>query len=582
MSALQYIGNGDGYIYITRNVPSPTNQDILSTVDNSCEPLRDIIYPEALASASLYANKSATSTVSVTAVSGAGNVTAVTINGVNQIASSISVSGLSEIQLADAIARDINGFTPSGPDYRAVAIGSTVSIIAEQASGSDVNGLTVTVSNDDPVNIDVTATDLSGGANSSDLIDEGCGRKFFINPDFDTNGCAGKGSANQGDLTNAVEISNDIIFQGLQGSLKAITSILSTQSTAPERISSIQTVLIQSEAPFFIDSVTDISTENFSDNDIIYTRAAADHTITFRAVGNLVLEGGNDFVATETDVLVLIKSGANWLEVSRSEARLGDTADYRAAGFPFPIEGATTTALPTSGTFNIETGVSTVIQRYTGNVILTGNLSISFATTATQKAGDEAWVFMDGTVDKNGNTFTVNGDQLSDKEALTGGWVCRAKYNGTTWDHFVTYRLGKDTTWKLDVNARIDNGSIQLSKLESSINTELITVPLSLETSELGDNKFIIPYNCTITSITAYVTKLIEATDDASILPKNDAAVVMTDGTMTMISGSSIGTGVTVTPTANNTFTAGQTMTLEGIKTTPGGKVLISITVIRS
>lgn len=580
MSALQYIGNGDGYIYITKNVATPTDQDIITTVNNDCQSLRDIVYPEALASASLYANKSATSTVSVTAVAGVGNITAVTINGVNQIASNISVSGRTEAQVADILARDINGFTPSGPDYKAVAIGETVTIIAEQASGSDVNGLTVTVSNDDPGNIDVTATDLSGGANSSDLIDEGCGRKFLINPDFDTDGCAGKGSANEGDLTNAVEISNDIIFQGLQGSLKDVTSVLETQATAPERISSIQSVFIQSEAPFFIDSVTDISTENFSDNDIIYVRAAVDHTITFRAVGNLILEGGNDFVATETDVLVLIKSGSNWLEVSRSEARLGDTADYRAAGFAFPIEGSTTSALPTAGGFNIETNSSTVIQRYTGNVTLTGNLSITFAPTGND--GDELWVFMDGTVDKNGNSFTVNGEQLSDKEALTGGWVCRAKFNGVTWDSFITYRLGENTTWKLDVKSRIEDGDIQLDKLDSSIKTELITIPVSLEANELGEVKFVIPYNCTVTSITAYVTKLIEATEDASILPKNNASLVMTDGTLTMIAGSSIGTGLTVTPTANNVFTAGDTMTLEGIKTTPGGKVLASITVVRS
>jgi hypothetical protein len=579
MSALQYIGNGDGYIYITKNVATPTDQDIITTVNNDCQSLRDIVYPEALASASLYANKSATSTVSVTAVAGVGNITAVTINGVNQIASNISVSGLSEAQVATAISDAINGYTPSGPDYKAVAIGETVSILAEQASGSDVNGLTVTVSNDDPGNIDVSATDLSGGANSNDLIDEGCGRKFFINPDFDTDGCAGKGSANQGDLTNSVEISEDIIFQGLQGSIKDETITASSGQVVPNRVSAIQNLFIAAEVGF-IDDIETISTEGFSDNDVLYTRVDKDSTITYKSTGNITLEGGNDFIATDTDVLVLVKSGSNWLEVSRSEARLGDTADYRAAGFAFPIEGSTTSALPTAGGFNIETNSSTVIQRYTGNVTLTGNLSITFAPTGND--GDEVWVFMDGTVDKNGNSFTVNGEQLSDKEALTGGWVCRAKFNGVTWDSFITYRLGENTTWKLDVNARIENEAIQLSKLDSSIKTELITIPVSLETNELGEVKFVIPYKCTVTSITAYVTKLIEATEDASILPKNNASLVMTDGTLTMIAGSAIGTGLTVTPTANNVFTSGDIMTLEGIKTTPGGKVLASITVVRS
>ena len=49
-----------------------------------------------------------------------------------------------------------------------------------------------------------------------------------------------------------------------------------------------------------------------------------------------------------------------------------------------------------------------------------------------------------------------------------------------------------------------------------------------------------------------------------------------------MVAGSSIGTGLTVTPNSNNIFVPGDAMTLEGIKTTPGGKILVSITVIRS
>lgn len=580
MSATQYIGNGDGFIYITENVTSPTNQDILTTIDNDCQAVRGIVYQQALASASLYANKSATSDLSVTSISGVGNITAVTINAVSQIGSSISVSGLTTEQLADAIASSINTFTPSGPDYRAVAIGSSVSIIAPQDQGSGVNGLSVIVSNDDPVNIDVTATDLSGGANSNDLIDSGCGRKFFINPDFDTNQCAGKGTAVEGDLTNSVEISSDIIFQGLQGSLKDQTIGIVTEQASPLRVSSIQVVYLQAEVGF-TDNIKTINTEDFSENDIVYFKADSGYTITFLSIGNISLEGSNSFVADQYDTIVLQKKGNKWSEISRSGARLGDTADYRAAGFPFPIEGSTTTALPTSGGIGIETGVATVIHRYTGNVTLTGSLSISFATTGAVVEGDEVWIFMDGTVDLNGNTFTINGEQLSDTEALTGGWVARAKFNGTTWDHFVTYRLGDTTTWRLDVANRIENGSISLDKLDTSIRTELITAPVSLDASELGKNRIIIPYDCTVTSITSYSTKIIEATDDASIIPQNNASLVMTDGTMTMIAGSPIGTGVTVAPTGNNTFSAGDTMTLVGIKTTPGGKVLVSITVRR-
>ena len=154
MAAEQYIGNGNGFIYITENVTTPTNSNIITNVPNTCEGVSDIVYPLALSSSNLYVNKSATSVIDIVSLAGTGNVTAITINGINQIPAPRNVSGFTQKKLAEKLASDINSYTPAGNDYQAVAIGSTVNIIAPQSAGSTVNGLSVTVSNDDPVDRD--------------------------------------------------------------------------------------------------------------------------------------------------------------------------------------------------------------------------------------------------------------------------------------------------------------------------------------------------------------------------------------------------------------------------------------------
>lgn len=112
--------------------------------------------------------------------------------------------------------------------------------------------------------------------------------------------------------------------------------------------------------------------------------------------------------------------------------------------------------------------------------------------------------------------------------------------------------------------------------------SDVITLDVSFETGELGDFKISIPYACTVTEIYAYAYKAIAATDNGTIVPKNNGGTTMTAGTITFTASDARGTAYTASPSANNTFSAGELLTLTTAKTTAGGKVLVSIKVTRT
>lgn len=107
-------------------------------------------------------------------------------------------------------------------------------------------------------------------------------------------------------------------------------------------------------------------------------------------------------------------------------------------------------------------------------------------------------------------------------------------------------------------------------------------IAVSFEAGELGDYKIKIPYACTLTEIYGYATKVIAGTDAGTIVAKNNSGTTMTNGTMTFASGDARGSAYTINPSANNTFVAGDILTLTTAKTTAGGKVQLSLTFTRT
>ncbi len=111
--------------------------------------------------------------------------------------------------------------------------------------------------------------------------------------------------------------------------------------------------------------------------------------------------------------------------------------------------------------------------------------------------------------------------------------------------------------------------------------TDSKTFEVSFDTTAIGDVKVLFPFACTVTGFYAAVTKTIQAANNATITPKNNAGTTMTSGAVTITAGTTIGTGFTSTPSANNVFTAGQVMTLTTAKANAGGSVLLTVTYTR-
>ena len=115
---------------------------------------------------------------------------------------------------------------------------------------------------------------------------------------------------------------------------------------------------------------------------------------------------------------------------------------------------------------------------------------------------------------------------------------------------------------------KITDANVTPAKLSASANKGQFAVQLEFdEAAKVGVIKYQICSTCTIDGIYATVNR-VPATDTATIIPKNHGGVAMTGGQIDITTALALGNIVSVTPTANNTFTAGEQMTLETSKTT--------------
>ena len=132
-----------------------------------------------------------------------------------------------------------------------------------------------------------------------------------------------------------------------------------------------------------------------------------------------------------------------------------------------------------------------------------------------------------------------------------------------------------------DVSA--STGFVKFASGTLAITTIIDAVPLqvSFETDYVGDFKITMPYAGTVTSIYGYAVKAIAGGDAGTIQMKNNGGTSTTGGLITFALGDIRGTAYTATPSANNTFIAGDILTFTTAKGTPGGVVQLSITTTR-
>ena len=117
---------------------------------------------------------------------------------------------------------------------------------------------------------------------------------------------------------------------------------------------------------------------------------------------------------------------------------------------------------------------------------------------------------------------------------------------------------------------KVADGAITPVKMSAGARKSSIAIPVSFETAgEIGVVKYTMCFDCTVDAIHATVTKA-AATDTATAIFKNHGGTVLTGSQVDITTGLVLGNIVSTTPTANNTFTAGEQITIETSKTTAG------------
>ena len=126
-------------------------------------------------------------------------------------------------------------------------------------------------------------------------------------------------------------------------------------------------------------------------------------------------------------------------------------------------------------------------------------------------------------------------------------------------------------------DAEIGAGAISSVSLAGNLLLRTIVLPVSFETDEVGDFKIMMSEAGTLDTIYAYAYKVIAATDNATIVPKNNAGTTMATGTVTFTASDARGTAYTTNPSTNNTFIAGDILTFTCAKDTVGGRAMLSL-----
>jgi hypothetical protein len=122
---------------------------------------------------------------------------------------------------------------------------------------------------------------------------------------------------------------------------------------------------------------------------------------------------------------------------------------------------------------------------------------------------------------------------------------------------------------------KIEDAAVTAAKLDSNSNKAQITIPISFEdASELGVLEFKMCFDCTVDAIHGTVTKPFVST--GTHIFKDDTGTVLTGSQIDMSSALTLGNIVSTTPTANNSFSAGDVIKIEtSTSGAVGGKSVI-------
>jgi hypothetical protein len=129
---------------------------------------------------------------------------------------------------------------------------------------------------------------------------------------------------------------------------------------------------------------------------------------------------------------------------------------------------------------------------------------------------------------------------------------------------------------------KIADDAVTAAKLDDDSNRTQVVIPTSFETAgEIGVLEYKICFPCTIEAIHGTVTKPFTST--GTHIFKDDTGTVLTGSQIDMSSGLFLGNIVSTTPTANNTFVAGDVIKIEtSVSGAVGGRSTIVLCMLKS
>lgn len=286
MANSEYIGNGIGMLYTV----DPSGTTIIASQPNTPKGVRDIRSIGSVCSP-ISAVRSAVATITFTATP-AGNVTAVTIGGVNQISGNVAMIAGNTSASALAVANAINVFTPaSGDDFTAAAIGNVVYVFSTPSGGSAANGLAITVSVS-TVNITFTKTDFSGGSNQTGVYDSIIGLRFYLDP---------RGNAPRNSIAGAQEITKYIVLRGLQtGIVTKSLAVNNDRLTGIDRSCAITNIYVDTQSSAATDELSYIETVDFVEGDVIRLSQFVAGRVVIVTDNTVSTSAGNIYLTDQT------------------------------------------------------------------------------------------------------------------------------------------------------------------------------------------------------------------------------------------------------------------------------------------
>ena len=219
-------------------------------------------------------------------------------------------------------------------------------------------------------------------------------------------------------------------------------------------------------------------------------------------------------------------------------------------------------------------------------IIGADRLAASSVTTA--KIADDAITL--AKVDAPGKGKIIYGDGLGDPKYLTiqdaefiiGDTTLGATSQTISGDATVTKTGALTIANSAVTTAKIADDAVTAAKLDDDSNRTQVVIPTSFESAgEIGVLEYKICFPCTIEAIHGTVTKTFVST--GTHIFKDDTGTVLTGSQIDMSNALTLGNIVSTTPTANNTFVAGDVIKIEtSVSAAVGGRSTIVLCMLKS